>query len=332
LARKEPPRYLMTSSDDRSRRRAAARARARRQRRIALVVAALLITGGAVGAWATTRGTTTSAGSTSHTLKATTLRELQPSRTTVRGSVANEPVDTLDTAVTTTRAVRAERTLAALRGKTIAIDPGHNGGNYLHTAEINRIVNAGTIRKPCDTTGTETNDGYTEASYTLDVALRLAKLLRRAGAHVVLTRKTNSGWGPCITERAAIGNRAHAQAAISIHADGGPGSGRGFHVIYPPSLPGLTDDIAAASYRLALDIRAAYAAGSGMPDATYIGHHGLDERSDLGGLDLSDVPKVFIETGNMRNATDASLLESSAFRARAALALERGLANFLGGR
>jgi N-acetylmuramoyl-L-alanine amidase len=69
-----------------------------------------------------------------------------------------------------------------------------------------------------------------------------------------------------------------------------------------------------------------------MPYATYLGSSGLSERSDLGGLNLSDVPKVFIETGNMRNATDAALLESPAFRQRAARALALGLAAFLHGR
>ncbi len=145
----------------------------------------------------------------------------------------------------------------------------------------------------------------------------------------MLTRTTNTGWGPCITERAAIGNRAHADAAISIHADGGPASGRGFHVIYPPSIAHLTDDIAAASRRLALDVRAAFAAGTGEPYATYIGRDGLDVRSDLGGLNLSDVPKVFVETANMRNATDASRLVSAAYRQREADALARGIATFL---
>jgi N-acetylmuramoyl-L-alanine amidase len=53
-------------------------------------------------------------------------------------------------------------------------------------------------------------------------------------------------------------------------------------------------------------------------------------RSDLGGLNLSDVPKIFIETGNMRNATDASLLAGPTFRQREARALARGLATFLG--
>src|SRR5437879_4785982 len=83
--------------------------------------------------------------------------------------------------------------LAAVRGQTIVIDPGHNGGNYLHSTEINRLVDAGTLNKPCDTTGTQTASGYTEAAHNLDVALRLARLLRAAGAQVLLTRTTNTG-------------------------------------------------------------------------------------------------------------------------------------------
>jgi N-acetylmuramoyl-L-alanine amidase len=231
-------------------------------------------------------------------------------------------------AATTSGPISPISRLGHVQGKVIAIDPGHNGLNWLHPQEINRLVNAGTQWKACDTTGTQTASGYTEAEYNFDVALRLASILRKANAKVVLTRTTNRGWGPCITERAAIGNRARANAAISIHADGGPVGGRGFHVIYPPSLKGLTDDIATDSRRLALAIRAAFRR-TGMPEATYVGTNGLDVRSDLGGLNLSDVPKVFIETGNMRNSTDAALLESAPFRQRAALAIARGLNAFL---
>jgi N-acetylmuramoyl-L-alanine amidase len=217
-----------------------------------------------------------------------------------------------------------------LRGRTIVLDPGHNGGNARHADEINRLVDAGTLRKPCDTTGTQTARGYTEAAYTFDLALRLARILRRSGARVVLTRRANTGWGPCITERARIGNRARADAALSLHADGGPPAGRGFHVIYPPSIRGLTDDIAVPSRRLALDVRAAFRAGTRVPYATYVGRRGLAVRSDLGGLNLSDVPKVFVETGNMRNARDAVLLARPAFRQRQARALAAGLRAFLG--
>lgn len=207
-----------------------------------------------------------------------------------------------------------------LAGHTVAIDPGHNGQNYAHPREINRLVDAGGFRKACDTTGTAANDGYSEAAYTFDLALRLARVLRAEGARVVLTRRTNTGVGPCIDERARIGNRAHADAAISIHADGGPTSGRGFHVIYRPRRE--------QSFALALAVRDAVER-TGMPRSTYLGSMGLDARTDLGGLNLSTVPKVFVETGNMRNATDARLLESPSFRQREARALAAGIAAFL---
>jgi N-acetylmuramoyl-L-alanine amidase len=223
-------------------------------------------------------------------------------------------------------------TASPVRSYTVLIDPGHDGGNATHPSEVDRLVDAVTLRKPCDTTGTATDSGYAESAFNLDVALRLAAILRARGVHVVMTRTTDAGWGPCITERAAAGNRIHADAAISIHADGGPSSGRGFHVIEPGLVRGYTDAIVAPSRRLGADVRDAYRAGTGMPYATYLGSDGIDVRTDLGGLNLSKVPKVFVECGNMRNATDAALLERAAFRARIAAALGAGLTAFLGTR
>jgi N-acetylmuramoyl-L-alanine amidase len=220
-----------------------------------------------------------------------------------------------------------------LAGAVVAIDPGHNPGNSGHLDEIGRLVDAGTLEKPCDTVGTETASGYTEAAHNLDVAYRLKRLLERAGARVVLTHtRTKPAWGPCITGRAEIGNRAGADVAISIHADGHEPTGRGFHVIYPTRVRGLTDDIAKESRRLARLVRNAYAKVTGMPVADYTASRGLHERSDLGGLNLSDVPKVLLEVGNMRDGTDASLLEDPRFRQREAVAVMRAFAAFLAAR
>lgn len=217
-----------------------------------------------------------------------------------------------------------------LAGRTVVLDPGHNGANAAHPQRINRQVSVGRgMRKACDTTGTATDSGYAESAFTFVVASEVAQILRRRGARVVLTRSDDAGVGPCITRRARIGNREEADAAVSIHADGGPSDGRGFHVIRPTLIDGLTDDIHADSRRLGRVLRAAYEQRTGLPRATYVGGDGLVARGDLGGLRLSDVPKVFIETANMRNATDARKVSSSRFRKRIARGIAEGIIRFL---
>lgn len=214
----------------------------------------------------------------------------------------------------------------------IAVDPGHNGGNGSHPDFINQPVPAGGFTKACDTAGTETPSGYTEAAFNFDVALRLAVLLRSEDARVVLTRSSNAGEGPCVNQRAAIGNRAHADAAISIHADSFAPSGHGFHVIEPRLVPGYNDPIIGRSAQLGAILRDAMEQGSGLTPSNYLGHDGIDVRGDLGGLNLSLVPKVFLESGNMQNPHDAALQSSPAWREQLAHVIARALRAYLVGR
>ena len=230
---------------------------------------------------------------------------------------------------TTTPTTTSTTTGALLAGRTVVLDPGHNGMNWAHPEEINRQVDIGTGVKACNTTGTSTEDGYAEPSFTWEVAQRTVPLLEALGATVVLTRSDNDGWGPCITERAAIGNEAGADAVISIHADGGPATGRGFHIIHPAVVNGLTDDIADDSRRLAEALHAAYQT-TGMPIADYVAEGGFSVRDDLGGLTLSDVPVVFLEAGNMRNVEDAALLQDAAFQDAIAQAIAEAVVVFMG--
>ncbi|WP_431902862.1 N-acetylmuramoyl-L-alanine amidase [Nonomuraea sp. bgisy101] len=216
-----------------------------------------------------------------------------------------------------------------LEGKTIVVDPGHNGGNARNPKAINRQVNVLTQWKACDTTGTSTNDGYSEAAFTWDVSQRLVKILKSRGATVKLTRKDNAGVGPCITERAAIGNKTRADAAISVHGDGSAPANHGFHVIMPKKINGPVDPVVGDSRELGLKVRDAFKKETGLPYSTYIGAKALSFRSDLGGLNLSTVPKIFIECGNMRNAAEAAKFQNPAFRQRIAQGLADGLQNYL---
>jgi N-acetylmuramoyl-L-alanine amidase len=216
----------------------------------------------------------------------------------------------------------------------VVLNPGHNGGNAAHPDEINRLVPAGYgVEKACDTTGTNTDAGYPEHAFNWSVAKDVAAILREHGVRVVMTRPDDTGVGPCVDERAAIGNKPGVAAVVSIHADGADPAGHGFHVNQDSRIPdGATKAVAHRSDRLGQAIHAALVRSSGLVPSTYIGTDGYFYRTDLAGLDLARRPATFLELGNMRNAGDAALQSSAAGRQRIAGAIAAGILAYLDGR
>jgi N-acetylmuramoyl-L-alanine amidase len=270
--------------------------------------------------------TTTTSGvpvSASSSTTSTTTSSLPPSTTTTTTTTGLNGPGVGAARPITLRAIRR----GILSGEVIAVDPGHNGENYAHPSFINHLVWNGREDEACDTTGTATDSGYTEAQFNWNVAIDLETDLRNLGASVVLTRSSNTTYGPCITQRAATGNRAHAAVAISIHADGGPPTGRGFAILVPVA-DGINTQIVGPSLEFAHALRTAFLR-TGMPVSTYDGVDGIQPRDDLGGVNLSTVPKVFIECGNMRNATDVALLVDPRWQRTAAAAIAAGMVAYL---
>jgi N-acetylmuramoyl-L-alanine amidase len=113
---------------------------------------------------------------------------------------------------------------------------------------------------------------------------------------------------------------------VSIHADGGPATGRGFHVNY--SSPPLNAAQAGPSVQLARIMRDALQ-GSGIPPANYIGSDGLYGRADLAGLNLAQYPAVLVELGNMKNPVDSMLMQSDDGQQKYADAVVKGIVAFL---
>jgi N-acetylmuramoyl-L-alanine amidase len=218
-----------------------------------------------------------------------------------------------------------------LSGEVVGIDPGHDGGNFNDSAYIDQQVWNGREYEDCDTTGTETDSGYTEAQFNFNVASYLRADLIADGAKVVMTRSSNDGVGPCVTTRSEIIDRAHADVAVDIHADGGPPGGRGFTILEPVA-DGTNDRVIGASIRFGADVKAAMLAHTRMPASTYYGAGGVIFRDDLAGLNLTTVPKILIECGNMRNATDAALLVEPSFQREIARTLTDAILQFLGRR
>ena len=214
---------------------------------------------------------------------------------------------------------------ANIAGKIVFLDPGHNGSN---DASISRQVPTGRGgTKDCQASGTSTDDGYAEHTFAWETTLRIRQALSALGVRTAMSRGDDTGLGPCVDERAAMANSLQPNAVVSIHADGGPPTGRGFHVLY--SSPPLNDAQAGPSPRFAAIMRDQLKAAGFVP-STYIGSGGLNPRSDIAGLNLAQYPSILVELGNMKNPVDSALMKTPEGRQKYADAVVRGIAGFLG--
>ena len=234
-------------------------------------------------------------------------------------------------ATATARLYLTARAAKPLAGMTIALDPGHQLGNSnpRFAKYINQKRFQGRIWKICNTTGTATNSGYPEATFNWNVALILRARLIALGATVPMTRTSNSWnkWGPCTWDRGKFGMKVHARLMIQIHADGAPSNGHGFHIITPGLTRGWTDHIWRADLVLAKAMRAGMIAAHDTP-STYI-RGAINIRTDQSAMNISQIPTVTVENGNMRNRHDAALMTSRKGQTFYADAMLRGILTYL---
>lgn len=233
-------------------------------------------------------------------------------------------VAALTAAATVAIGPSAQAAPSNVAGMIVFLDPGHNGAN---DASITRQVPTGRGgTKDCQASGTSTEAGYPEHSFTWDTTLRIRQALWQRGVRTAMSRGNDNALGPCVDERAAMANALKPNAVVSIHADGGPATGRGFHVLY--SSPPLNQTQAGPSVRFAQTMRDELLA-SGVPAANYIGSNGLDARSDIAGLNLAQYPSILVECGNMKNPADSALMASEQGRQKYADAVVKGITAFL---
>ncbi len=212
----------------------------------------------------------------------------------------------------------------SVAGMIVFLDPGHNGAN---DAGMTRQVPTGRGgTKDCQASGTSTDAGYPEHTFNWDTTLRIRQALTNLGVRTAMSRGNDDQVGPCVDERAAMANSLAPNAVVSIHGDGGPATGRGFHILY--SSPPLNAAQAGPSVQFARMMRDQMAA-SGIPPSTYLGTDGLNPRSDIAGLNLAQYPSILVECGNMKNPLDSTLMSSEDGRQKYAEAVVKGIVAFL---
>lgn len=242
------------------------------------------------------------------------------------------PSETAIEATPTAATTPAEPTepAAPLAGRTIVVDPGHNG-KYKKSFNTKKVPAGNGKKKACNSSGTA-GKGLSEHAYTWAQATLLKAELEKLGATVLLTRTNDSGLGPCVNQRAAVANQAQADLLISIHADGNYSKkARGFHVIVSTTMAGGSS-LEKLSKTLATNARAALQQHTTMPRSTYIGRGtALSPRSDIATLNLlKQTPGIMLEMGNMRHSKDLALLKSTSFRKAVAHALAEAAVETLG--
>ena len=232
--------------------------------------------------------------------------------------------------VPSSAAQASEESQQSLAGVVILLDPGHQLGNSnpRFARQMSKKKFNGTSVKGCNTTGTATDAGFPEATFNWRVASKLQGLLEAQGAVVHLTRSRNSydHWGPCVWQRAEQANRIGADVMINIHADGSAAKNRGFFVIAPGLVEGWTEDVVKPGRRLARAMIEGMIE-AGAPPANYIDGQ-LMVSTNTTGLNFSDVPSVTVELGNMRNASDARRMSTTAGQRQYAQWLAAGVARY----
>ncbi|MBI5696846.1 MAG: N-acetylmuramoyl-L-alanine amidase [Nitrospirae bacterium] len=195
--------------------------------------------------------------------------------------------------------------------RTVAIDPGHGGAAV----------------KP-DGTG-----GMAEGDLTLDIALRVRKLLTDAGYRVVLTRDKDVAVTPDV--RAGIANAARADVFVSIHAGGSFGPAREQAAVLTMDAGELGTKAAPSSWPdqnapYLLDSIDLAAAVSGSLSKLY-GERPEVRQTRLAGVQGLAMPAVVVEAGSLGGSTEGGALAEDAFHDKFARHLAIGISSYARG-
>lgn len=188
----------------------------------------------------------------------------------------------------------------SLKGKLIVVDPGHGGR----------------------ATGAVSN-GVQEKHICLAIGLKLRDALEDCGVNVIMTRDSDRDVG--LYDRTKLANDNGADLFISIHNDsnGRPNSVSGTSVYYH-----MGD---ASSRALAACVVQAIRAVSGLPSRGALSD-GILYANGLAVLRTSKMPAILCEVAYINHNRDRALLVNPSFQKKIALAIVRGIRNYIEGR
>lgn len=210
-----------------------------------------------------------------------------------------------------------------LEGHIICVDPGHCVTSDAKKGYREPVSPLSDQTKPRYLSGTS-GKTMTEEKLNLAVGLKLRDALEALGAQVVMTREVSEISLPN-TERCRIANESGADVHVHIHADGAENkSVHGVSVLIPSGdllgTPSIVDESARLG-KLMVDR---------VAEATGAQNRGTIPRSDLTGLNFSEIPSVFIEMGFMTNPEEDALLSSGEYQDKIVTGMVNSLLDWYG--
>jgi N-acetylmuramoyl-L-alanine amidase len=190
-----------------------------------------------------------------------------------------------------TQAVEISLGYSSLAGSVIVIDPGHGGSDP----------------------GAVGAKGTFEKNINLAVALKVAALLKGAGAKVVMTR--DSDVYPTLGERVDIANQLNADIFVSIHCNSLKRVDPGGTEIFVAPRSALT------SMALAQAIQKNLVKQIGLFD------RGV-KSNEFYVLNHTNMPSVLVELAFISKEEEEALLNDPAFQDKAAMGIYEGIRSF----
>ncbi len=209
-----------------------------------------------------------------------------------------------------------ERLGQPLAGLKIGIDPGHQTHANTEREAIAPDSKETKAKVASGTTGVNTRTP--EYAVNLQVSLILRDILTAMGAEVKMTREENDVDISNI-ERAVMMNEWGADMVLRIHCNGSVNrsvKGAGMYVR-------KTGARAEESALLARCLLTAVGEDAGAQT------QGVYKRDTYTGLNWSEVPCVLVELGYLSNAEEDVLLNDAAYQEKLALALVRGMIDYV---
>ncbi|VEF49620.1 N-acetylmuramoyl-L-alanine amidase [Bacillus freudenreichii] len=180
--------------------------------------------------------------------------------------------------------------VASLTGKTVVLDPGHGG----HDPGAQAL-------------------GLVEKELNLDIALRAEKLLKNAGASVIMTRSDDVFVS--LAGRAGIANTSGADIFVSIHGNSFNGSANGVETFWY------------GKYEELNSIRLANTLQNRLVTALNLNYRRVAE-GNFHVIRETQIPSALVEVGFLDYPGDAEKLRLSTYRQRAAEGILLGIIDY----